>query len=78
IARVAGPPRYVALVLAAARPLDEAAQTRVRTETRAVRLRARAAADRVVRGDGDGDAAVLAGLATRLRRRLEQAGAAAR
>ncbi|MDV2087064.1 secretion protein, partial [Burkholderia pseudomallei] len=31
IARVAGPPRYVALVLAAARALDEAAQTRVRT-----------------------------------------------
>lgn len=76
IARVAGPPRYVALVLAAARALDEAAQTRVRTETRAFRLRARAAADRVVRGDGDD--AVLPGLATRLRRRLEQDGAAPR
>lgn len=76
IARVAGPPRYVALVLAAARALDEAAQTRVRTETRAFRLRARAAADRVVRGDGDD--AVLPGLATRLRGRLEQDGAAPR
>lgn len=78
IARVAGPPRYVALVLAAARALDEAAQTRVRTETRAFRLRARAAADGVVRGDGDGDDAVLPGLATRLRGRLEQDGAAPR
>lgn len=73
IVRVAGPPRYVALVLAAARALDEAAQARVRTATRAFRLRARAAADRTVSGDA-GDAA-LPGLATRLRRRLEQDGA---
>ncbi|MDN7673703.1 secretion protein [Burkholderia oklahomensis] len=76
IVRVAGPPRYVALVLAAARALDRAAQARVPTETRALKLRARAAADRVVRGDA-GDAS-LPGLATRLRRRLEQDGAAPR
>ncbi|KVN10736.1 MULTISPECIES: secretin N-terminal domain-containing protein [unclassified Burkholderia] len=79
IVRVAGPPRYVALVLAAARALDEAAQARVRTETRAFPLRARTAADRVARGDGDGGSdAPLPGLATRLRRRLEQDGAARR
>ncbi|MEN8517393.1 secretion protein [Burkholderia sp. RS02] len=76
IVRVAGPPRYVALVLAAARALDETAQARVRTETRAFRLHARAAADRAVRGDA-GDAS-LPGLATRLRRRLEQDGVAPR
>ncbi|TCW83873.1 secretion protein [Burkholderia sp. SRS-46] len=76
IVRVAGPPRYVALVLAAARALDEVAQARVRTETRAFRLRTRTAADRAVRGDG-GEVS-LPGLATRLRRRLEQDGVAPR
>ncbi|KUZ68459.1 secretin N-terminal domain-containing protein [Burkholderia ubonensis] len=76
IVRVAGPPRYVALVLAAARALDEAAQARVRTETRAFRLRSRAAADHAARGDA-GDT-VVPGLATRLRRRLEQDGVAPR
>ncbi|KVD86559.1 secretion protein [Burkholderia sp. ABCPW 14] len=76
IVRVAGPPRYVALVLAAARALDRAAQARVPTETRAFKLRARAATDRLVRGDA-GDAS-LPGLATRLRRRLEQDGVAPR
>ncbi|PCE32390.1 secretin N-terminal domain-containing protein [Burkholderia ubonensis] len=79
IVRAAGPPRYVALVLAAARALDEAAQARVRTETRAFRLRMRAAADRTVRGDeGDGGDTTLSGLATQLRRRLEQDGVAPR
>ncbi|KWN78136.1 secretion protein [Burkholderia ubonensis] len=76
IVRVAGPPRYVALVLAAARALDEAAQARVRTETRAFRLRTRASADHAARGDA-GDT-IVPGLATRLRRRLEQDGVAPR
>ncbi|PAK10716.1 secretion protein [Burkholderia ubonensis] len=76
IVRVAGPPRYVALVLAAARALDEAAQARVRTETRAFRLRTRASADHAASGDA-GDT-VVPGLATRLRRRLEQDGVAPR
>ncbi|WDD92564.1 secretion protein [Burkholderia sp. FERM BP-3421] len=73
IARIAGPSRYVELVLAAARALDQAAQARVRTATRAVRLRARDAADRTVRG-ATGET-VLPGLASQLRRRLEQDGA---
>ncbi|KVN02772.1 secretion protein [Burkholderia stagnalis] len=76
IVRVAGPPRYVALALSAARALDEAAQARVRTETRAFRLRTRTAADRLVSGEGDD--APLPGLATRLRRRFEQDGLAPR
>jgi hypothetical protein len=72
VVRITGPSRYVELVLAAARALDQAAQARVRTATRAVRLRARDAADRTVRG-ATGET-VLPGLASQLRRRLEQDG----
>ncbi|WP_323117800.1 secretion protein [Burkholderia alba] len=72
IVRVTGPSRYVALVLAAVRALDRAAQARVPAETRAFKLRARTAADRVVAG-ATGDA-MLPGVVTTLRQRLEQDG----